>query len=100
MLSIRKLQQSNRVLRGSGKELLALASPNLPNLHANLQANLAPSRLAASSSLPSHAPSHVPSPASPPGAGAAPPSSACRHWAGAPVSGSVAGAIRDRELRV
>ena len=100
MLSIRKLQQSNRVLRGSGKELLALASPNLPNLHANL----APSRLAASSSLPSHAPSHVPghvpSPASPPGAGAAPSSSACRHWAGAPVSGSVAGAIRDRDLRV
>ena len=43
MLSIRKLQQSNRVLRGSGKELLALASPNLPNL--------ASSRLAASSSL-------------------------------------------------
>ena len=29
MLSIRKLQQSNRVLRGSGKELLALASPSL-----------------------------------------------------------------------
>ena len=92
MLSIRKLQQSNRVLRGSGKELLALASPNLPNL--------APSRLAASSSLPSHVPSHVPSPASPPSAGAVPPSSGCRHWAGAPVSGSVAGAIRDRELRV
>ena len=89
MLSIRKLQQSNRVLRGSGKELLALASPNLPNL--------APSRLAASSSLPSHVPSHVPSPASPP---SVPPSSGCRHWAGAPVSGSVAGAIRERELRV
>ena len=92
MLSIRKLQQSNRVLRGSGKELLALASPNLPNL--------APSRLAASSSLPSHVPSHVPSPASPPSVGAVPPSSGCRHWAGAPVSGSVAGAIRERELRV
>ena len=92
MLSIRKLQQSNRVLRGSGKELLALASPNLPNL--------ASSRLAASSSLPSHVPSHVPSPASPPSVGAAPPSSGCRHWAGAPVSGSVAGAIRERELRV
>jgi hypothetical protein len=92
MLSIRKLQQSNRVLRGSGKELLALASPNL--------SNLAPSRLAASSSLPSHVPSHVPShlpsPASPP---SLPPSSGCRHRAG-PLSGSVAGAIRERELRV
>ena len=95
MLSIRKLQQSNRVLRGSGKELLALASPNLPNL----QASLAPSRLAASSSLPSHVPSHVPSPASPPSVSAVPPSSGCGHWAG-PVSGSVAGAIRERELRV
>jgi hypothetical protein len=88
MLSIRKLQQSNRVLRGSGKELLALASPNL--------SNLAPSRLAASSSLPSHVPSHLPSPASPP---SLPPSGGCRHWAG-PLSGSVAGAIRERELRV
>ena len=29
MLSIRKLQATNRVLRGSGKELLALASPKL-----------------------------------------------------------------------
>ena len=29
MLSIRKLQATNRVLRGSGKELLALASPSL-----------------------------------------------------------------------
>jgi len=53
MLSIRKLQQSNRVLRGSGKELLALASPNLT-----------PSRLAASNLRTS------------------PPSSGYRHWAG------------------
>ena len=62
MLSIRKLQQSNRVLRGSGKELLALASPNLT-----------PSRLVASS----HASSHASSLASPPSG-----TVAYRHWAG------------------
>ena len=59
MLSIRKLQQSNRVLRGSGKELLALASPNLT-----------PSRLAASSAGAS-------SLSSPPSG-----TVAYRHWAG------------------
>ena len=59
MLSIRKLQQSNRVLRGSGKELLALASPNLT-----------PSRLAASS----HGGSSLGSPPSG--------TVAYRHWAG------------------
>ena len=64
MLSIRKLQQSNRVLRGSGKELLALASPNLT-----------PSRLAASSAGASSA--GASSLSSPPSG-----TVAYRHWAG------------------
>ena len=63
MLSIRKLQQSNRVLRGSGKELLALASPNLT-----------PSRLAASSHASSAGASSLGSPPSG--------TVAYRHWAG------------------